>query len=106
VAIVFGDFAFARRLFLDTAAFGQPAATQASITSANVAKRSRRGPDDPACARSASNSAKSRPASALSTRSTFWRDPSGNRTHAIHRCLPSFHRTSGRLATLVSSPWT
>jgi hypothetical protein len=106
VAIVFGDFTLARRLFFDTAAFGQSAATQPSITSSNVAKRSRRGPGDASSARSASSSLRSRSASALSTRSTLRRDPSGNRTHAIHRCLPSFHRTDGRCATVETFPST
>ena len=88
VAIAFGDFARARRLCFDTAAFGQSAATQSSFTSSNIAKRSRRGPGAASSAHCASSSAKPRSASARSIRSTLRRDPSGNRTHAIHRCLP------------------
>jgi len=99
VAIVLADFARARRLLRLTAAFGQPA-TQASSTSPNVAKRSRlAGAVAPPCARNASSSWRSRSASTRSVRSNFRRDPSGNRTHAVHRCFDSFHRTDGLLAT-------
>ena len=98
---MFGHFAHARRLFFETAAFGQSAATQSSITSSNVAKRSRRGPGASSGARNASNPLKSHSAAA---RSTFRRDPSGNRTHALYRGLPSFHRSDGRCATVDPSP--
>ena len=47
---------------------------------------------------SAISSSRSRLASALSTRSTFRREPSGNRTHAIHRPAVAFHRTVGSRA--------
>jgi hypothetical protein len=51
--MVFSDFVRARRLFLDTAALGHPAVNQSSITSLNVAKRSRRGSGDASSARNA-----------------------------------------------------
>ena len=78
-------------------AFGQPASNQASITSPNVAEALPTGRrcDEPGRA-GRSSSSRSRWASAFSTRSTLRREPSGNRTHAIHRCGRSFHRTVGR----------
>lgn len=101
--MVFSDLVRARRLFLDTAALGQPAANQSSMTSLNVAKRSRRGPGDSTSARNASISLRSRSASAFSTRSIFRRDPSGNRTPCHPPLLAFVHRTDGRCATVKPS---
>ncbi len=103
LARVFGDFVRAWRDVLVGATFGQPSANHASITSLNVALRIRRGPGSSDCARRASSSSRSRWASAFSTRSTLRREPSRNRTHAIHRPAASFQRTVGRCATARTS---
>src|SRR5690606_27360919 len=82
--------------------FGHPAANHASITSANVARRLRAGSGAEAWARSVTSWSRSAWASAFSMRSTLRREPSGKRTHAIHRCFDSFHRTVGRWANETS----
>ena len=74
-----------------------------SSTSLKVTSRSRRGDGSPSAARSANSSFRSLSASALSTRSTFLREPSGKRNKAIQRCFPSFHLTVARWATLTTS---
>ena len=104
LAIVLGDFTRAWRDFEVGETFGHPASNHASITSANETRRSRRGKGSSDCARRATNSSRSRCAAAFSTRSTFRRDPSGNRTQAIHRPALSFHRTVGRDA--ITNPQT
>ena len=91
LAIVFGDFTRAwrgaRRRHVG-AAVGQP-----RVDHLGEGRFCRRGPGSSRCARSASSSSRSRLRVGLSTRSTLRRDPSGNRTHAIHR---RFSRSTAR----------
>jgi hypothetical protein len=98
LAIVFGDFTRAWREFDVGETFGHPASNHASITPANDTRRSRRGPGSSDCARSATNSSRSLCAAAMSTRSTFRRDSSGNRIQAIHR-RHSRHQPKGYVQT-------
>src|SRR5262249_40991753 len=99
LATVFGDFCLACRERAPGDELGQPAPSQRSTTVSKEGRRARRGAESVPVERNASNSRRSASASALSARSTFRREPSGNRTQAIHRCERSFQRTEGRAAT-------
>jgi hypothetical protein len=104
------------RLFLLTAAFGRGRVSRVSGRGKGPSgdpvvedllercRRSRRLLGDRAVSRSASSLSRSSSASARSDRPTFLRDPSGKRTHAIHRCMDSFHLIVGRALATVDLP--
>jgi hypothetical protein len=96
---VLSAFCLAWRVRPPGAPLGHPASSHASGTSLYDANRWRLGTGSPPAARRASSSLRSASALAFSTRSTFRREPSGNRTQAIHRCFDSFHLNVARGAT-------